>query len=582
MNFLNKSLIWKLVLPIPVALVFVVIVASIYIPGKTEDNAVDAATSSAVQVANQIKVIRGYYTKNVISVVKKSDAIKPSYNHKNDDSAIPLPATFVHDLSDLLSKEDTSIKLYSAYPFPLRKDRVLDEFENEAWTYLRSNPAAVFSRREIVNGKESVRVAIADTMGQGCVNCHNTHPETPKVGWKVGDVRGILEVDVVIAQQLAAGQRLSGSILFGVFLVGVILTALAVLTAKRVVGPLKNMTAVMGRLSENDNSVDVPDQDRIDEVGSMAQSVQVFKDNAIRMEEMRGDATRREEQAEQDRVAALNKVADEFEASVKGLVENVSSASTELQATSTSMTTVAADAKAEAELVASSSRTASEHVALVAAGTEELKASIDEIGEQITRSASVATEAVGQAEASNQQVATLVAAAAKVGEVVSLISDIASQTNLLALNATIEAARAGEMGKGFAVVASEVKTLADQTAKATEEIAGQIEEIQSATSGAADSISTVGETIGQIHEIANAVAGAVTQQKATTDEIARSVNEASDRTSDVTDRIGSVTEATEETGAASKEVLAASSELSEQAEQLNQQVVAFLKQVKAS
>lgn len=582
MNFLNKSLIWKLVLPIPVALVFVVIVASIYIPGKTEDNAVDAATSSVVQVANQIKVIRGYYTKNVISVVKKSDAIKPSYNHKNDDTAIPLPATFVHDLSDLLSKEDTSIKLYSAYPFPLRKDRVLDEFENEAWTYLRSNPAAVFSRREIVNGKESVRVAIADTMGQGCVNCHNTHPETPKVGWKVGDVRGILEVDVVIAEQLAAGQRLSGSILFGVFLVGAVLTALAVLTARRVVGPLKNMTAVMDRLSQNDNTVDVPDRDRGDEVGSMAQSVQVFKDNAIRMEEMREDATRREEQAEQDRVAALNKVADEFEASVKGLVENVSSASTELQATSMSMTTVAEDAKAEAERVASSSRTASEHVALVAAGTEELKVSIDEIGEQITRSASVATEAVGQAEASNQQVATLVAAAAKVGEVVSLISDIASQTNLLALNATIEAARAGEMGKGFAVVASEVKTLADQTAKATEEIAGQIEEIQSATSVAATSIGTVGETIGQIHEIANAVAGAVTQQKATTDEIARSVNEASDRTSDVTDRIGSVTEATEETGAASKEVLAASSELSEQAEQLNQQVVAFLKQVKAS
>lgn len=582
MNFLNKSLIWKLVLPIPVALVFVVIIASVYIPNRTEANAVDAATSSAIQVANQIKVIRGYYTRNVIAVVKKSDAIKPSSNHKNDDSAIPLPATFIHDLSALLSEEDTSIRLYSAYPFPLRSDRVLDSFETEAWSYIKDNPDAVFSRREEVNGKESVRVAIADTMAPGCVGCHNAHPETPKADWKVGDVRGILEVDVAIVEQLAAGKALSGSILFGVFLVGAVLMGLAVLTARRVVGPLKNMTAVMGRLSENDHTVVVPDQEREDEVGSIAQSVQVFKDNAVKMEEMHEAAARQEQQAEEDRIASLNKVADEFEISVKGLVENVSAASTELQATSTSMSEQADTARAEAEGVATSSKTASDHVAAVASGTEELKASIDEIGEQITRSASVATDAVAQAEASNSQVTILVEASQKVGEVVDLISDIASQTNLLALNATIEAARAGEMGKGFAVVASEVKTLADQTAKATEEIETQIEAMQSATSGAAASIGTVGETISQIHEIANAVAGAVTQQKATTDDIARSINEASDRTAEVNGRIGSVTDATEETGAASREVMAASSELSEQAERLNEQVGTFLTKIKAS
>lgn len=581
MKFLNTSLIWKLVLPIPVALVIVVITAAVYIPGKTEENAVDAATSAAIQAANQMKVIRGYYTRNVIAVVKKSGVIRPSSNHKNDDSAIPLPATFVHDLSVLLSKEDTSMRLYSAYPFPLRKDRVLDDFENEAWTYIKNNPEAVFSRREEVNGKESVRVAIADTMAQGCVNCHNSHPDTPKSDWKVGDVRGILEVDVAIAQQLAAGQDLSRSILFGVLLVGVILTALAVLTARRVVGPLKKITAVMGRLSENDHAVDVPGQDREDEVGSMAQSVQVFKDNAIKMEEMREEAARQEHQAEEDRVASLNRIADDFETSVKGLVDSVASASTELEATSTGMSDQADTAKTEADHVATSSQTASDHVAAVAAGTEELKTSIDEIGEQITRSATVATTAVAQAEASNAQVTTLVEASQKVGEVVNLISDIASQTNLLALNATIEAARAGEMGKGFAVVASEVKTLADQTAKATEEIAAQIDEMQSATSGAAASIGTVGETIAQIHEIASAVAGAVTQQKVTTDEIARSITEASDRTAEVTERIGSVTEATVETGAASREVLTASSELSVQAERLNEQVTTFLKQVRS-
>lgn len=582
MKFLNRSLLWKLVLPIPVALVFVVIVASVYIPGKTEENAVAAATSSAIQVANQIKVIRGYYTKNVISVVKKGNAIKPSYDHKNDDSAIPLPATFIHDLSELLSKEDTSIRLYSAYPFPLRKDRVLDDFEKEAWNFIKDSPEAVFSRRESVNGKESVRVAIADTMGSGCVNCHNAHPETPKADWKVGDVRGILEVDVAIAEQLTAGQKLSTNILFGVLLVGVILTALAVLAARRVINPLKNITAVMGRLSENDNSVEVPDQNREDEVGSIAQSVQIFKDNSLRMEKMRDEAVLQESKAEEERVASLNKVAEEFEASVKGLVESVSSASTELQVTSANMTQQAETAKSEAEQVASSSKDASDHVNLVAAGTEELKASIDEIGERITQTATVATDAVTQAEASNAQVTTLVEAAQKVGEVVGLISDIASQTNLLALNATIEAARAGEMGKGFAVVASEVKTLADQTARATEEIASQIEEIQGATAGAAESIGTVRETIDQIHEIANAVAGAVVEQKATTDEIARSIHEASARTTEVTERIGSVTESTEETGASSREVLSASSELSEQAELLNRQVAAFLEEVKAS
>lgn len=237
---IKKSITLKLVLPVLCATLVVTLVAAIYVPARVRATIIDTAVSSAVLTANQFRTIREYYTANVISVINKSPDIKTSAVHKSDARAVPLPATFIHDVSALLEKDDTSIKLYSAYPFPLRSNRKLDDFQVAAWEYLTVNPEAVFSKKELIDGKATVRVAIADTMtAPGCVSCHNAHPDTPRNDWKLGDVRGVLEVDVIVAGQLAASSDLTRALLIGAFLLGSILVAVTLFSSRRLAGSLE-------------------------------------------------------------------------------------------------------------------------------------------------------------------------------------------------------------------------------------------------------------------------------------------------------------------------------------------------------
>ncbi|MFA7430552.1 MAG: globin-coupled sensor protein [Rhodospirillaceae bacterium] len=277
----------------------------------------------------------------------------------------------------------------------------------------------------------------------------------------------------------------------------------------------------------------------------------------------------------------LSEHAGVFENEVHGMVEIVAAAATELQATSQSMAETAEATSRQASVVASAAEEAAQNVQTVASAAEELHASISEISRQVGESNRISREAVEEAQRTNQLVTGLAAAADKIGEVVRLINDVASQTNLLALNATIEAARAGDAGKGFAVVANEVKNLANQTARATEEISNQINEVQAATKTAVGAIQGIGTTIGQINEIAAAIAAAVEEQGAATREIARNVQEASTGTTEVTSNIHNVTEASSETGHAAKEVLTASRELASQSERLKSKVDAFLTDIRA-
>ena len=356
---------------------------------------------------------------------------------------------------------------------------------------------------------------------------------------------------------------------------------LALVIARSVAGPVVAMTAAMRKLASGDKSVAIPARDAVDEIGEMAQAVDVFKENMIKADAL-AEAQRAEQQRKAQRQAAVETSIGSFDSSVRSMLDMLASASTELQSTAQSMSATAEETSRQSTAVAAASEQASANVQTIAAATEELSASVSEIASQVSKSSTIAARAVADAERSNTTMVALAQAAQRIGDVVKLINDIASQTNLLALNATIEAARAGDAGKGFAVVASEVKSLAGQTAKATDEIGAQIAAIQQATGQAVEAIGNVGTTIGQMNEISAAIAAAMEEQGATTQEITRNAQEAARGTHDVSSSISSVTQAAGETGAASTQVLTSAGELGKQAETLRAEVDGFLAEIRAA
>ncbi|MCE9648233.1 MAG: HAMP domain-containing protein [Parvibaculum sp.] len=346
--------------------------------------------------------------------------------------------------------------------------------------------------------------------------------------------------------------------------------------------PIRGMTAAMKRLADGDHRTDIPARERKDEIGAMAAAVQVFKDNAIEMERVKGEREEDERRAAAEKKRMMGELASSFESKVGSLVQSLSAAATEMESTASSMTSLAEQGNSKAMTVASASEQTSANVQTVATATEELSASIQEISKQVASSARIANQAVDDARATDGVVQELAVGAQKIGEIIQLINDIAGQTNLLALNATIEAARAGDAGKGFAVVASEVKSLATQTAKATEEISAQISQIQGATNQAVTAIKGIGTTIQEMSEIAAAIASAVEEQGAATLEISRNVQQAAQGTEEVSRSIVDVKQASTDTGTASAQVLGAAGELARNSNELSKEVGSFLAGIKAA
>ena len=380
--------------------------------------------------------------------------------------------------------------------------------------------------------------------------------------------------------------------------IAILLSAIATIVLGWLIGragakPITAMTDAMGALAAGDKSVAIPATERSDELGAMAKAVQVFKDNAIRMDAMEAerkaaDAAQAKERSEAqaraqtERKRSMMDLADRLESAVMGVVQSVSTASSQMQSTATSMSHAADETSRQSTTVAAASEEATTNVQTAAAAAEELTASISEINRQVSQSSGVALKAVEKAKSTNATVKSLAEVAQKVGEVVSLISSIASQTNLLALNATIEAARAGEAGKGFAVVASEVKMLANQTAKATEDISAQIAAIQGATDSAVKAIEDIGTTIAEISEISTTIASAVEEQGAATHKIVHNVQQAATGTKDVTSHIGGVSQSASQVGESAGEVRDAASAMAEQSKTLKAEVERFLAEVRAA
>jgi methyl-accepting chemotaxis protein len=411
-------------------------------------------------------------------------------------------------------------------------------------------------------------------------------PELPKLTYAggYGDGEQLLAIqagvytDDIDAVVFARAIWIALGGLIGLFIAGMA----AFVLGRGLVRPLGRICGAMDDLAKGDLDVEIPFVELRNEIGHIARSLSVFKDRLVDAERLRAEREEALARAVAERKSAMDRIASEFEKSVGGIVAGAASAAAEMQRSAQSLSAIAKETTRQSTTVASAAQQTTGNVQTVAAAAEELSRSGQEISRQIGHSASIAQSAVAQAGRTNAMVEGLLEATQKIGEVMGLIQNIAAQTNLLALNATIEAARAGDAGKGFAVVANEVKALSTQTAKATEEIADQIEAIRDATGTTAEAIREIGVTIGQIDEIATKIAAAIQEQDGSTKEIAHSVQQAAQGTQGVMQNIADVTQASGQVGSAAEKVLSSAGELAKQSERLKQEVGSFLATVRAA
>ncbi len=383
------------------------------------------------------------------------------------------------------------------------------------------------------------------------------------------------------AQAYASGQSARLWIMSAIALLGGICLLAGWSLTAAISRPIATLTESVHRLAEQDLSVEIGHTERQDEIGSMARAMAVFKDsiaNAARLTIERESA----QTAREERAAKLRSLTEQFEARVGQLIGIVSASAGALRTTAEGMSGTAQETDQQAMAVASAAEQANSNVQTVAAAAEQLSASIAEIGRQVARSEQVSSKAVEDARQTDQVVQALAGGAQRIGDVVGLINSIAGQTNLLALNATIEAARAGDAGKGFAVVASEVKSLANQTTKATEEIGAQIGQIQSATKQAVAAIQSIATTIADVSEIAAGIAAAVVEQNTATMEITRNIQQAAAGTTAVTEHIAGVSRGAAATGSAAAQVLGEADQLAREADELTGEVRGFIDGMRAA
>jgi methyl-accepting chemotaxis protein len=528
--FASKGLLFKTGAITGGIFLLVIFGLSLYIPNQLEKAAENQAINSAQRTVTQFKQVRGYYTANIIKQAKASGALTPHYDHKNDVSRIPLPATMIHDLSQAFEEQGTSLKLYSAYPFPHRRGRSLDDFQQQAWDALNKTPTTAFSRRTEINNRPVVRVAMADTMqAEACVACHNSHPETPRTGWKLGDVRGVLEVQIPIDDQIALSQTLgwqiSGLLILSLLL---LLGVLSYIFRTLIGARLDHMREALHAIASGKGDLRQRlDDSNNDEISDVARTFNQFLDGMKMM------------------VGSLNEQAQElFNASnilrtaAKQTREGTEQQDQETEQIASAVNQMSGTAEEVASLAKETSEQAQDASGIIQQGRDIVTQSTDSI-DKLARDIQTTTDVIS----------TLEADSADIGSVLDVIRGIAEQTNLLALNAAIEAARAGEQGRGFAVVADEVRTLASRTQSSTEEIQQMIEKLQGGVKNAVHAMEQGGQQLhisleqsAQTHEAMEKIAGAMLEihnmngkisaaasaQSATTDEINRNINQVSE------------------------------------------------------
>jgi methyl-accepting chemotaxis protein len=510
---------------------------------------------------------------------------------------------FVWIMSEYLGRERAAVAALVASGKPMSSQDIsnLAAFRGRlevAWDYVQAYAAKSSAPSNIVAGTERVRESVfrrfeetrKGVYAAGLAGGSYPINSAEWFGQATKAIDDVIALSAIASQEAAKLAESAQRSSLNTLLVNAVLMAFSFLLGagalwivfNRIVRSIGQMTGAMSEIAEGNTSVAVPCVARRDEMGAMARALLIFKENAEKVRSMQAERETLERATRTEKAAAMNRLADDFEAKIGEIVKTVSSASTELEASARTLSATADRSQQLTTTVAAVSEQASANVQSVASATEELTSSVTEISRQVQESARMAGAAVDQARVTNDRVGELSKAASRIGDVVELINTIAGQTNLLALNATIEAARAGEAGRGFAVVASEVKALAEQTAKATGEISQQISGIQAATQESVHAIRDISGTIEKLSEVSSTIAAAVEQQGAATQEISRNIQQASQGTQQVSCNITDVQRGAGETGSASSQVLSAAQMLSGDSNRLKVEVSKFLDSVRAA
>lgn len=526
---MKKSLFWQLFTPVSLIFAVCIIVLALMIPNMVRNNTEQEAIAQAETTVQQFKTLRAYYTKNVIKKIAGTNDIFPAIDHQASPDSIPLPATMIHDLSGLLEEQGISIHLYSAFPFPNRENRQMDDFGREAWRALSKNPDTVFSRAEEIDGKTMVRVAIADRMvSQACVDCHNARADTPKNDWQLNDVRGVLEVALPIDQSLANGATLSNEITgFLLATALLIFTSLYFIYQKTIGKKLRQLASALQEIAEGDGDLTRRlDESRKDELGEVAHWFNLFVGKLQHlMGDIKGSTDSLTGSARQ-----LSQIAEKSNTEITEQQMQTDQLATAINEMAAAVQEVAHNTKQAATTADKANREASNGRSIVNGNIDAM----DSLANEIQKASAV----IHQLQSESNEI----------GGVLDVIKGIAEQTNLLALNAAIEAARAGEQGRGFAVVADEVRTLASRTQESTQEIQNMIERLQSRAQEAVkvmnenqaqsqagvenasrvnDSLQNINTAIEEISNLNTQIASAADEQSHVAEEVNRNIQQIS-------------------------------------------------------